>query len=227
MFLTIIVMCATTVLGGQGKYGYSAYNGNNAYAAAANVDYDCKDGWKDSENYDIEAERIYYIGCIEEEWDYAPSKYNLISGERIEANMESGADEWLYGNGYDRIGRKYIKARYVEFTDLCFNERKKVEKRYQHLGSIGPAIRAITGEKIKIYYRNFCSFPNSMHPHGLLYDKTSEGSPYDDNSESGDIIEKGDRWIYIWRARESSVDDDITSQMWLYHSHDDEVSDVL
>eukprot|EP01083_Nonionella_stella_P070881 189949_1 len=136
MFLTIIVMCATTVLGG---------NGNNAYAAASNVDYNCEDGWKDKENYDISAERIYYIGCIEEEWDYAPSKYNLISGERIEANMESGADEWLYGNGYDRIGQKYIKAKYVEFTDLCFKQRKKVDKRYEHLGAIGPSIRAITG----------------------------------------------------------------------------------
>eukprot|EP01084_Bolivina_argentea_P270553 460078_1 len=209
MFLTIISICISAITSqGRSNYGRKynnydrTYNNYDRGYSTNDIDnyYDCKDNWENNENYDIVAERIYYIGCVEEEWDYAPSNYDLIHNEKIEANMDSGADEWLYGNGYDRIGQKYIKAKYVEFTDLCFKQRKKVDKRYEHLGAIGPSIRAITGEKIKIYYRNFCSFPNSMHPHGLLYDKASEGAPYNDNSEAGDIVEEGDKSIYIWEA---------------------------
>eukprot|EP01083_Nonionella_stella_P251030 866557_1 len=58
-------------------------------------------------------------------------------------------------------------------------------------------IHTLADETIKIYYENKCSFPNSMHPHSIEHNKTSEGAPYNDGSTDGDI----------WKARDSMVDD--------------------
>eukprot|EP01084_Bolivina_argentea_P283024 484621_1 len=188
----------------------------------------CNTDWNSLPNYNVQADRVYYIGCVEEEWDYCPTDTNLVSGESI--NQDSPEAVWCYGNGADRIGSTYWKALYREFETKCFEEQKDREfARDKHLGVLGPNIRAFTGETIKVFYKNTCSFPNSMHPHGLEYDKTSEGAPYNDNDgiTDGDHVEPGEQWIYIWKARESMVDEGVSSQMWLYHSHVDEPRDVM
>jgi hephaestin len=173
----------------------------------------------------VDADRVYSIACVEEEWNYCPTGNNVVSGESI--NEGSPEATWCLGNGRDRIGPTYLKALYREYETNCFDERKDRSDRDRHLGVLGPNIRATTGETIKIFYKNTCSFPTSMHPHGLEYDKTSEGAPYNDGSTDGDIVHPGDTWIYIWKARSNMVDDNVDSQMWLYHSHVDEPRDVM
>ena len=42
----------------------------------------------------------------------------------------------------------------------------------------GPTLRAEVGDTIVIHYKNGASFANSMHPHGVFYDKASEGVDY-------------------------------------------------
>jgi hypothetical protein len=49
-----------------------------------------------------------------------------------------------------------------------------------------------------------CRYYSSIHPHGVLYDKGSEGAPYSDGSSSS---EKGDdavapnaTYIYTWKV---------------------------
>lgn len=41
---------------------------------------------------------------------------------------------------------------------------------------------AQVGDTIQILFRNRARFPTSMHPHGVLYDKASEGTPYSDGT---------------------------------------------
>eukprot|EP01083_Nonionella_stella_P153720 494246_1 len=97
----------------------------------------------------------------------------------------------------------YWKALYREFETKCFEEDREFA-RDKHLGVLVPNIHAFTGEIIKVFYKNTCSFPNSLHPHGLEYDKTSEGAPYNDNDgiTDGDRVEPGDQWIYLESKRE-------------------------
>jgi hephaestin len=38
------------------------------------------------------------------------------------------------------------------------------------------------GDTIRVVFRNTCDFPTSVHPHGVLYDKASEGAPYNDGT---------------------------------------------
>jgi FtsP/CotA-like multicopper oxidase with cupredoxin domain len=149
-----------------------------------------------------------------------------VSGQSINEGMPEAT--WCLQTG-DKIGPTYLKALYREFETNCFDEQKDRDQRDEHLGVLGPNIRAKTGETIKIFYKNTCSFPNSMHPHGVEYEKHSEGAPYADNDgiTDGDVVEPGATWIYIWKARDGLVDDNVKSQMWIYHSHVNEPRDVM
>eukprot|EP01083_Nonionella_stella_P178789 632700_1 len=184
----------------------------------------CSSEWEGMVNYDETTERVYYLGCVEEEWDYCPSGYNLVSGQEIVEG--TAAAEWCLGDGGRTIGSKYMKTLYREFTDLCFDTQKERSAHEKHLGLLGPYIRALTGERIKVYYKNKCSIDSSVHPHGVKYDKTSEGAPYDDEGLEGDIVAPGEKWIYIWEARDKIMAG-LSSQAWMYHSHVDEPRDVM
>ena len=50
------------------------------------------------------------------------------------------------------------------------------------LGMLGPTMRAKVGDTIKVTYKNNARFTTGLHPHGVLYSKSSEGSPYDDGT---------------------------------------------
>lgn len=46
---------------------------------------------------------------------------------------------------------------------------------------LGPVIRGAVGDTLKVTFKNNLQEHNvSMHPHGVWYDKDSEGSPYSD-----------------------------------------------
>jgi manganese oxidase len=46
-------------------------------------------------------------------------------------------------------------------------------------------IRAQVGDTITVTFRNNCSFPASIHPHGVFYEK-KEGAPYNDGRTGSD-----------------------------------------
>jgi FtsP/CotA-like multicopper oxidase with cupredoxin domain len=224
-----------------GDYGYG-YGGADSSASDSSssgdssadyVYYDDSDSSDDDacdkdfeyhRNFGIDADRVYYIACIDAYWNYAPTGYNVNTGKKIHKNTAEAV--WLVGDETTRIGPEYIKALYVEYEDSCFDKIKPRSREDKHLGAIGPYIRALTGDTIQIFFKNKCSIPVSMHPHGVQYEKDSEGAPYYDGSASGDKIGSGDTYIYKWYARENLVDYGQSSKMWLYHSHVDEPRDV-
>ena len=58
----------------------------------------------------------------------------------------------------------------------------------EHLGLLGPTIRAEVGDEIRVVFSNRMRYPASVHSHGVLYNKSSEGSPYDDGT-SGESMD--------------------------------------
>lgn len=49
------------------------------------------------------------------------------------------------------------------------------------MGLLGPIIRGVVGDTLKVTFRNKLPEHNvTMHPHGVWYTKDSEGSPYAD-----------------------------------------------
>lgn len=74
--------------------------------------------------------------------------------------------------GPNRIGNIYKKAVYRHFTDGTYST--EIPKP-SWLGFLGPILRAEVGDVIVIHLKNFASRPYSLHPHGVFYNKDSEG----------------------------------------------------
>ncbi|PAW95364.1 hypothetical protein CKK33_18410 [Mucilaginibacter sp. MD40] len=149
--------------------------------------------------------RTYYIAAEEVEWDYAPTGLNQITG-----NVFGSKENTYLQNDTDRIGKKNIKAIYREYTDATFTRLKPQES--VDMGLLGPVIRAEVGDSIKVVFKNKASFPFSIHPHGVLYDRNNEGI-------TG--VSPGATFTYQWAVSENSgpAMSDGSSVGWIYHSH--------
>jgi hephaestin len=169
--------------------------------------------------------RVYYIAADEIMWDFAPSGMDEIRGIPIDSAKAS-----LQRPG--SLGRVYKKAVYREYTDASFSELKPRPPEWEHLGLLGPLVRAVVGDTIMIVFRNNASHPYSVHPHGVLYDKSSEGTPYRDGTyeqeKHDDAVPPGETHTYVWEVpdRAGPGPGDGSSIMWMYHSHVDEGKDV-
>src|ERR671910_590576 len=134
--------------------------------------------------------------------------------------------------GSDRIGRVYMKALYREYTDASFTTLKPRPPEWQHLGTLGPVIRAEVGDTIVVHFKNNATFPFTMHPHGVFYEKDSEGAPYADGTSGGDkaddAVPPGGTHTYTWEVpqRAGPGEGDPSSILWMYHSHTDEPADT-
>src|SRR6185437_15693571 len=86
----------------------------------------------------------YYIAADEVLWDYAPSyPNNPITG----VSFTKEESVFLRHAG-DRIGRKYLKAVYREYTGASFTTLKPRGPGEASLGILGPIIHAEVGDTI-------------------------------------------------------------------------------
>jgi len=135
-------------------------------------------------------------------------------------------------NGPDRIGSKYVKALYREYTDATFTRLKPRPAEWNHLGFLGPVIRAAVGDSIVVNFKNNTTRPVSIHPHGVFYNKNGEGAPYNDGTsganKADDAVAPGTKFTYRWQVPERAGPGpaDGSSVFWMYHSHTDEVKDT-
>lgn len=174
--------------------------------------------------------RTYYLAAEEVLWDYAPSyPRNPLHGHDFHDKEKA----FVADNGVDRIGHRYWKARYVEYTDAGFTTPKPRPPEWEHLGVLGPAILANVGDTLKIVFKNKLEYlPASVHPHGLFYRKDSEGTPYEDgtsgNDKADDAVAPGQTYTFTWEVPERAGPgpSDPGSIVWLYHSHVDETADT-
>ena len=152
----------------------------------------------------LAATRHYYIAAEDITWDFAPSGHNLLSGEPL-------SQPW-------REQRQWPKTRFIEYTDNTF---KIPKPQPDWLGILGPIIRAEVGDEIVVEFLNRARSPHDMHPHGLRYDKNSEGAFYLPFGK-GDRVASGARYTYHWFATEGSGPGpgQPSSIVWWYHAHE-------
>jgi manganese oxidase len=167
----------------------------------------------------------YYVAADEVEWNYAPHGIDKMMEMKF-----MGYSKLLTERGEHRIGTTYLKAVYREYTDETFTKLKQREPEWEHLGILGPVLRAEVGDTIKVIFKNNASHPYSMHPHGVFYKKFSEGSGYADGTNEPDKngVPPGKTHVYTWEVPERAGPgpNDPSSIVWLYHSHADEPKDV-
>jgi FtsP/CotA-like multicopper oxidase with cupredoxin domain len=170
--------------------------------------------------------RTYFIAADPVTWDYVPGGRDEIAGRPY-------ADTAFFGNAKPRpMSTIYRKVLYREYTDSTFRVLKPRAPEWAHLGFLGPLIRGVVGDTIRVVFRNNGNRPYSVHPHGVLYDKSSEGVPYNDGTggrdRADDAVPPGDTYTYLWPVPERAGPGpmDGSSVMWMYHSHVDEVRDI-
>lgn len=188
------------------------------------------------------AVREYCIAADEVLWDYAPSyPTNLMTGQPFTPEQEV----FVGGNMDTLIGHVYRKALYRQYAlngDGCdwgtLIEGAGADTRapgapLEHLGSLGPVIRGAVGDTIMVHFRNNTGAQTlSVHPHGVFYNKDSEGAPYADGTsgadKADDAVPPGGMHTYVWpvprRAGPGPMDP--SSIAWPYHSHVDEPADT-
>ena len=161
--------------------------------------------------------RTYYIAADEVDWDYTP-RGRYLAGL---PHGETSEDESAAGRGH----RIYHKAIYREYTAADFKTLKKRAPEWEHLGILGPLIRAEVGDSIRVVFKNNTHLSVTMHPHGLDYKKDAEGALYEDGTtgiaKADDRVGPGATYTYIWTVPERSgpAAMDGSSVLWMYHSH--------
>lgn len=167
--------------------------------------------------------RTYFIAADEVDWDYTPHGRNPAGLPHVESTEDDPAS----------IGHRiYHKAIYREYTDASFQHLKPRPPQWEHLGILGPLIRAEVGDSIRVVFHNNTHLSVTMHPHGVEYKKDAEGAAYNDGTvgaaKADDRISPGATFTYLWTVPERSgpAEMDSSSVLWMYHSHFVEDRDI-
>jgi manganese oxidase len=157
----------------------------------------------------------YYIAAEPTLWDYVPSGRDEMCGAQLPPSYQQ---ERLAG-----------KVRYFQYTNASFTT--KVFET-PSLGILGPVLRGVVGDTLVVTFLNRAGQALSMHPHGVKYDKDSEGAYYRPAPGKGGSVEPGETFTYVWQLDEASGprSDEPSSKGWLYHSHvtgDEEINQGL
>uniref|UniRef100_A0A8C7BTN7 Coagulation factor V n=1 Tax=Neovison vison TaxID=452646 RepID=A0A8C7BTN7_NEOVI len=143
--------------------------------------------------------KYYYIAAEEISWDY--SKF----AQRFENTI-------------------YKKVVFRKYLDSTFTKRDPLGEYEEHLGILGPIIRAEVDDVIQVRFKNLASRPYSLHAHGLSYEKSSEGKTYEDDSpewfKEDNAVQPNSSYTYVWHATTRSGPESPGSacRAWAYYS---------
>src|SRR5436190_247897 len=84
----------------------------------------------------------YYIAADELRWDYAPRGRHLTGAPIAEPDDTAASPT------------TFVKAIYREYTDNTFKTLKPRPPEWDHLGILGPLIRAEVGDTVAVVFRN-------------------------------------------------------------------------
>ncbi|XP_022415864.1 coagulation factor V isoform X1 [Delphinapterus leucas] len=147
----------------------------------------------------------YFIAAEELSWDYS----KFAQSEDIDDVSK------------DTIYKKVVFRKYLDSTFNKLDPRGEYE---EHLGILGPIIRAEVDDVIQVRFKNLASRPYSLHAHGLSYEKSSEGKTYEDDSpewfKEDNAVQPNSTYTYVWHATERSGPENPGSacRAWAYYS---------
>ena len=146
----------------------------------------------------------YYVAAESELWDYAPAGRDEVCGLPLPPSVLAN--------------RQVGKVRYVQYMDATFGARALGTPS---LGILGPVLRGVVGDYLVVTFLNRTDQPLSLHPHGVKYDKDSEGAYYQPGPGLGAAVAPGATFTYVWYLDEASgpLPNEPSSRGWLYHSH--------
>uniref|UniRef100_A0A8C9B107 Coagulation factor V n=1 Tax=Prolemur simus TaxID=1328070 RepID=A0A8C9B107_PROSS len=153
--------------------------------------------------------RNYYIAAEEISWDYSKFAQSEMDNEDTDDIPE---------------GAIYKKVVFRKYLDSTFTKRDPQGEYEEHLGILGPVIRAEVDDVIQVRFKNLASRPYSLHAHGLSYEKSSEGKTYEDDSpewfKEDNAVPPNSSYTYVWHATDRSGPESPGSacRAWAYYS---------
>ncbi|XP_023564405.1 coagulation factor V isoform X1 [Octodon degus] len=153
--------------------------------------------------------KYYYIAAEEISWDYAEFAQSAMDNEDSDDIKK------------DTTYKKVVFRKYLDSTFTKHDPRGEYE---EHLGLLGPLIRAEVDDVIQVHFKNLASRPYSLHAHGLAYEKSSEGKTYEDDSpewfKNDNAVQPNSSYTYVWHATDRSGPESHGSacRAWAYYS---------
>ncbi|KAL1769805.1 Coagulation factor V [Sigmodon hispidus] len=153
--------------------------------------------------------QFYFIAAEEISWDYSKFAQSEMDNEDSDAIPKDTT---------------YKKVVFRKYLDSTFTRRDPRGEYEEHLGILGPVIRAEVDDVIQVRFKNLASRPYSLHAHGLSYEKSSEGKTYEDDSpewfQEDNAVQPNSSYTYVWHATERSGPENPGSacRAWAYYS---------
>uniref|UniRef100_A0AAX7VWW0 ferroxidase n=1 Tax=Astatotilapia calliptera TaxID=8154 RepID=A0AAX7VWW0_ASTCA len=146
--------------------------------------------------------KTYFIAAEEVEWDYAgQEKHELLSQET-----------------------KFTKVVFRGYLDSSFTTPDIRGEIDEHLGILGPVIKAEVGQSIMVVFRNNANRPYSIHPNGVSYTKRTEGLSYEDEShywfQYDNEVKPNSTFTYLWQVGHTvgPKPEESVCRTWAYYS---------
>uniref|UniRef100_A0AAR2KCK3 Coagulation factor VIII, procoagulant component n=1 Tax=Pygocentrus nattereri TaxID=42514 RepID=A0AAR2KCK3_PYGNA len=160
--------------------------------------------------------RSYYIAAVEILWNYGIEKPPHLLRKK-------------------KYLTAYKKVVYREYHDKEFQNPVKRGELDEHLGIMGPVLKAEVNDVLTVVFKNLASRPYSLHLHGV-YDKTtgsfgpgvSPGEGLRDGEAPGDPVPPGEERVYNWRItkRQGPYSKDFDCKAGAYYSTVDMEKDI-
>uniref|UniRef100_A0A673LFB8 ferroxidase n=1 Tax=Sinocyclocheilus rhinocerous TaxID=307959 RepID=A0A673LFB8_9TELE len=151
--------------------------------------------------------RTFFISVEEEEWDYAG-----YGQRRLDKSSQNERPT------------SFKKAVFRKYLDSTFSIRDIRGEMDEHLGILGPVIKAEVDQTVMVFFRNLASRPYSLHANGVKYLKQMEGLSYDDQSpywyKQDDAVQPNSTFIYMWTINSKSgpQNNEFDCRTWTYYS---------
>uniref|UniRef100_A0A8C7WL70 ferroxidase n=1 Tax=Oncorhynchus mykiss TaxID=8022 RepID=A0A8C7WL70_ONCMY len=156
----------------------------------------------------------------------APTNTSLAERETIDGgNFTTKAllNKSIIENKADRSTR-FTKVVFRGYLDSTFSTPDIRGEMDEHLGILGPVIKAEVGQTIMVFFRNLASRPYSLHANGVSYTKQTEGLSYEDESKYwykyDNEVQPNTTYTYLWKvnANVGPTGDESDCRTWAYYS---------
>ncbi|XP_052815429.1 hephaestin-like isoform X3 [Mya arenaria] len=170
--------------------------------------------------------RTHFLSAEMEDWNYAPSGRNLFDDRDLVApSTESEKYFAKTYNGKPMIGGIYRKTRFFEYDSVQYMTRKNRTAQEEHMGLLGPVIRAELGDVVSVTLLNLSPFPVSVVMQGVSIDSSQNGMGMKmagggDNNYTGRFVQPGELGSYTFTVPwgVGPGDDDSACLTYMYYS---------
>uniref|UniRef100_A0A8C2MH95 Coagulation factor VIII n=1 Tax=Cricetulus griseus TaxID=10029 RepID=A0A8C2MH95_CRIGR len=184
------------------------------------TDYDDSITIETNEDFDIYGENIkqdprsfqqktrhYFIAAVERLWDYGMSTSPHVLQNRDQS-----------GNAL-----QFKKVVFQEFTDGSFSQPLYRGELNEHLGLLGPYIRAEVEDNIMVTFRNQASRPYSFYSSLISYKEDQR-----QEEPRRNFVKPNETKIYFWKVQHhmAPTEDEFDCKAWAYFSDVDLEKDM-